>query len=240
MDDDDLFTKIDEALGQSANERLERNAAPYDGIMGTLDDWVPANFHREFHAIRDRLLSTYEHADLLGYIAEMRDMGMQGDRDAGEFAELVSLADDLEAASPSGMLTGTYYRPRTPFQIMADVSILAQFQEAVRLGPVEGLALLTDNEHAGQVIHGKKFPGRKPGSYAPWKKWIERKLKKDNALKPAALWELFKAKPLRGWRAVESAKIGQYLESPTGSDDDVTYKRFQDAVGEVRRDLKKG
>jgi hypothetical protein len=240
MDDDALNERIDQILFSEHEEIKKRKAAPYDGVMGTLDEWIPANFHREFHAIRNRLLSTYEHADLLGYIAEMRDMGMRGDRDAGEFAELVSLADDLETASPSGMLTGTYSRPRTPFQIMADVSILAQFQEAVRMGPVEGLALLTDNEHAGQVIHGKKFPGRKPGSYAPWKKWIERKLKKNNALKPAALWELFKAKPLRGWHAVESAKIGQYLESPTGSDDDVTYKRFQDAVGEVRRDLKKG
>jgi hypothetical protein len=120
------------------------------------------------------------------------------------------------------------------------IQFLAMIVHAVRLGPERGLALLTDAGLAGQVIHGKKFPGRKPGSYASWKKWIERKLKKDNALKPAALWELFKAKPLRGWRAVESAKIGQYLESPTCSDDDVTYKRFQDAVSEVRRDLKKG
>ncbi len=121
-----------------------------------------------------------------------------------------------------------------------DRAILARYLYAATLGEEKGLPLVIGNDHAEQVIHGKKFPGRKLGSYAPWKKWIERKLKKDTALKPAALWEIFKAKPLRGWRAVESAKIGQYLESPTGSDDDVTYKRFQDAVGEVRRDLKKG
>jgi len=131
MDDEALYARVDEVLGQNKTEIQKRNAAPYDGVMGTLPDWVPANFDREFHAIRNRLISTYEHADLLDYIAEMRDMGMQGDRDRG-----------------------TYYRPRTPFQIIADVSILAQFQEATRLGPVDGLALLTDTEHAKTATIG--------------------------------------------------------------------------------------
>jgi hypothetical protein len=154
MDDDALYARVDEVLGQNQAEIQRRHAAPYDGVMGTLPDWMPANFHREFDAIRGRLLATYSRADLLDYVAEMRDMGMLGNRDAGEFAELVSLADDLETTSPSGMLTGTYSRPRTPFKIMADVSTLAQIQEAVRLGPVEGLALLTDQEHAKTATIG--------------------------------------------------------------------------------------
>jgi hypothetical protein len=234
--DDDKIDAIVDALTRAENQLT---GPAYDGVFGRLPEWIPANFHVDFHKIRGRLLEAYSHTDLLGYIAEYLAMD--------ENPETYSI----------------------PGEIMLDVSLLAHYQEAVRLaekvrqekerelladdmepkkaalkarmeGEKAGLALLTDPEHAGQVEHGKKFTSRKPRSYAPWKKWIERKLKKDIALKPAALWELFKAKPLRGWRAVESAKIGQYLESPTGSDDDVTYKRFQDAVGEVRRDLKKG
>lgn len=204
--DDDLAAIVD-ALTRDEN-RL--NAPAYDGVLGRLPEWVPANIHEDFCARRERLLRTYSHADLLDYIAKY-----------------IAITEDTTEYS-------------IPFDIMRDVSMLAHYQEAVRLGPVEGLALLTDPEYARLVTLGKKFLGRKPGSYAPWKKWIEQKLKNNINLKPAALWELFKANPRRGWRAVESAKLGRYLESPTGSDDDVTYKRFQDAVGEVRRNLKKG
>lgn len=156
MNDEALYARVDELMGQNWDDLQKRNAASYDGVLGTLPEWVPANFDREFHATRNRLLATYSHQDLLGYIAEVRDMSMRGDRDAGEFAELVMLADGLETAEPSGMLTGTYCRPRTPFQIMADVSILAQIQEAVKLGPEAGLALLTDMEHAKTATIGAK------------------------------------------------------------------------------------
>ncbi len=237
MDDEALFARVDEVLGQNQAEFQQRNGAPYDGVMGTLPEWIPANFHREFHAIRDRLLSTYEHADLLGYIAEMRDLGMRGNRDAGEFAELVSLADDLEAASPSGMLTGTYSRPRTPFKIMADVSILAQIQEALRLGPLEGLALLTDNEHAGQVIHGRKFPGRKPGSIGPVRKFIRARLAKNSNATNKELWAAIKAKPPKGWIPMDTTKFGRYIEGPPGSDE-VKWKSFCTYASLERKRLK--
>ena len=198
MDDEALYARIDEVLGQNQAEIQRRHAAPYDGVMGALPDWMPANFHREFHAIRDRLLSTYEHADLLHYIAEMRDLGM---------------------------LTGTYSRPRTPFKIMADVSILAQIQEAFRLGPLEGLALLTDNEHAGQVIHGRKFPGRKPGSIGPVRKFIRARLAKNSNPTNGELWDAISKRPPKGWTVMDSPRLGRYIEGPS-SDDEVKWKSF--------------
>lgn len=216
MDDEALYARVDEVLGQNKTEIQKRNAAPYDGVMGTLPDWVPANFGREFHAIRNRLLSTYEHADLLDYIAEMRDMGMR---------------------CPSGLLTGTYYRPRTPFQIMTDVSILAQFQEATRLGPVDGLALLTDAELAGQVEHGKKFPGRKPGSIGPVRKFIRDKLAKNHAATNEELWAAIKAKPPKGWTPMDTTKFGRYIEGPPGSDE-VKWKSFCTYASDERKMLK--
>jgi hypothetical protein len=208
-------------LMAAADESESKRQQPYDGVCGVLPfaSW-PVNFHQDFEITRDKLLRDgYTTEQLQTYIADV--------------IETTKAALNNPDNPPN-------CNPVCPFDIYGDVGILAHFWTAVQLGEEKGLAFLTDANHAGQVIHGKKFPGRKQGSYAPWKKWIERKLKKDNALKPAALWDQFKAKPLGRWRAVESARIGQYLESPTGSGDDVTYKRFQDAVSEVRRDLKKG
>lgn len=92
------------------------------------------------------------------------------------------------------------------------------------------------------AIKGRVFAngGKKKGAYSPVKKWIERQLKKNIDLKPAELWAMLKEKPLHGWKIVEPrfSKIEKFIEAPT-SGDDMPYKRFQDAVSEVKRDLKK-
>lgn len=124
MTDDDKIDAIVDALTRAENQL---NGPAYDGVFGTLDGWIPANFHVDFHKIRGRLLEAYSHADLLGYIAEYLAMD--------ENTETYSI----------------------PGEIMRDVSILAQYQEAVRLGLDEGLALLTDKEHAGRVKKGDDY-----------------------------------------------------------------------------------
>lgn len=121
MTDDDKIDAIVDALTRAENQL---NGPAYDGVFGTLDGWIPANFHVDFHKIRGRLLEAYSHADLLGYIAEYLAMD--------ENTETYSI----------------------PGEIMRDVSILAQYQEAVRLGLDEGLALLTDTEHAKTATIG--------------------------------------------------------------------------------------
>jgi hypothetical protein len=158
MDDDALFARIDEVMRLEQTELRKREEARYDGIMGKLSNWLPENFHREFEAIRNKLLATYRHRDLLDYIAEMRrEWGMQGNRDAGELAELVELDGALQerelGLSHGGMLSGTFC-PRTPAPIRRDVSRLAQFQEAVELGPENGLAVLLGDEHAKTATIG--------------------------------------------------------------------------------------
>lgn len=121
MTDDDKIDAIVDALTRAENQLT---GPAYDGVFGTLDGWIPANFHVDFHKIRGRLLEAYSHTDLLGYIAEYLAMD--------ENPETYSI----------------------PGEIMRDVSILAQYQEAVRLGQVEGLALLTDTEHAKTATIG--------------------------------------------------------------------------------------
>lgn len=124
MTDDDKIDAIVDALTRAENQL---NGPAYDGVFGTLDGWIPANFHVDFHKIRGRLLEAYSHTDLLGYIAEYLAMD--------ENPETYSI----------------------PGEIMLDVSLLAHYQEAVRLGQVEGLALLTDKEHAGRVKKGDDY-----------------------------------------------------------------------------------
>ena len=150
MTDDDKIDAIVDALTRAENQLT---GPAYDGVFGTLDGWIPANFHVDFHKIRGRLLEAYSHTDLLGYIAEYLAMD--------ENPETYSI----------------------PGEIMRDVSILAQYQEAVRLaekvrqekerelladgmepkkaalkarmeGEKAGLALLTDPEHAKTATIG--------------------------------------------------------------------------------------
>jgi len=130
-DDDKIDDKIDAIVDALTRAENQLNGPAYDGVFGRLPEWIPANFHVDFRIIRERLLETYSHADLLDYIDEMRGTGM--------------------------LTETTYSRPRTPFKIMRDVSILAHYQEAVRLGLDEGLALLTDKEHAGRVKKGDDY-----------------------------------------------------------------------------------
>ena len=124
MTDDDKIDAIVDALTRAENQL---NGPAYDGVFGRLPEWIPANFHVDFRIIRERLLETYSHADLLDYIDEYLAMD--------ENPETYSI----------------------PGEIMRDVSILAHYQEAVRLGQVEGLALLTDKEHAGRVKKGDDY-----------------------------------------------------------------------------------
>lgn len=242
--DDKLDVILTDGLKQAWGESQSRQAAPYDGIMGELPGWVPENFHREFHAIRGRLLETYSHGDLLNYLAEVKDT--------------------LNPDNPA------YSRPLTPGKIWCDVSVLAQFQEAVELaervrqeaerqllaegmepakaarkaemrGQEAGLALLTDSEHAYAATTGKKFrAGRTPATGGPIRKWIEQQLSKNPTMKNRELWAAIKAKPPRGWQVMENRQ-GKYLDGPkTGNvaKNEMSYGRFSNVAKEERDKLK--
>ena len=136
-----------EIIGPLEREMLRRDAAPYDGIMGSLPEWVPDNFHREFHTIRDRLLKKYTHEHLLHSIA----------------------TGIAEARNIKGMLTGEPLDlTKGPFEFsevrgVREVSFLARLKGAVELGPESGLALLTDTQHAGRVKKGKNYGQHQSG-----------------------------------------------------------------------------
>ena len=133
MNDDSSNNTLRNDLKKALHEIESRNKAPYDGVMGELPDGIPKNFQLRFHAIRDRLLETYTHEELLDYIADVE-----------------------EILDPEG----GYVHPSIPIEIIEDVSTLMHFQEAVRLGKEvnkeAGLAFLTDSNLAKQVATGVK------------------------------------------------------------------------------------
>jgi hypothetical protein len=131
MDDDEL-------IGPLEREMRRRDSLPFDGIMGSLPNWVPDNFQRQFHAIRDRLLTKYTHERLLDSL----DKGI------------------AEARSIRGMLTNKPYDlSEGVFEFsevrgICDASFLVRLKLAVNMGPEAGLALLTDAEHAKTTTIG--------------------------------------------------------------------------------------
>lgn len=136
-----------EIIGPLELEMLLRNAAPYDGIMGSLPTWVPENFRREFLVIRDRLLKKYTHAHLLDCI----DKG-------------IAAAQNMRGMLSNNPLDIT----KAPFEFsevrgVREASFLARLKGAVELGPESGLALLTDPQHAGRVKKGKNYGQHQSG-----------------------------------------------------------------------------
>ena len=83
--------------------------------------------------------------------------------------------------------------------------------------------------------HGKKFPGRKVGSYAPIHKAIARLLK-QRPIKNLQLWDTLKSRPPRGWTFFDNSQ-GKYIEGPKASDG-MNYSRFRNIASEERKKLK--
>lgn len=212
--------KDDEIIGPIEREMLCRSEAPYDGVMGSLPTWVPDNFHREFHTIRDRLLKKYTHEHLLHSIA----------------------TGIAEAQNIKGMLTEeSLDLTKGPFEFsevrgVREASFLARLKKAVDLGPESGLALLTDPDHASQTVQGKKFlDGRKIGSIGAIRKFIRTTLKKDSSLKNEELWEAIRKRPPKGWTAMENSAFGRYVEGPSPRDN-VKWSSFCNIAAKERRE----
>lgn len=83
--------------------------------------------------------------------------------------------------------------------------------------------------------HGKKFPGRKPGTYGPIRKAIARLLK-QRPMKNAELWDTLKSRRPRGWTFFDNSQ-GKYIEGPKKSDG-MDYARFRNIASEERKKLK--
>ncbi len=88
---------------------------------------------------------------------------------------------------------------------------LAHLRYAISQGKSKGLRVLAGD----QAEHGQRFKdGRKPGSVGPIRKAIAKLLAKTPEMKNPELWDAIKNRPPRGWQAIESTRLGKYLEGP--------------------------
>ncbi|UVT20562.1 MAG: hypothetical protein H8K03_01175 [Nitrospira sp.] len=130
--------QIGAEIANAAQMLDDRRSAEYDGVIGSLPPWIPDNFVKEFRATGDRLLQT-------GYTAkQIRDLMAQEMR-----RYRYAVRNPEKPISYGGFLW--------PPAVGKDVSFLAHLKTAVRLGPEEGLAFLTDETHAKKVNKGERY-----------------------------------------------------------------------------------
>ena len=130
---DCLMTEMDKTMkGHSP-----RSDAEYDGVLGLPPDWIPLTIRGEFEVARNRIL----------------DCGYEPETVCTWIQERIAIRDATTANSPKSH----YIRPGIPATIWNDIGTLAWIWEARQLGEEKGLALLTDDHLAAQVIKGKKY-----------------------------------------------------------------------------------
>lgn len=122
-------------------------------------------------------------------------------------------------------------------KIIAEVGARVQLEEDTGM-PVQWR---TDPERAisetlERAASAKFTSGRKVGTTSPIRKRMAELLRKTPGMNNAALWDVIKAQPPRGWELVEN-HLGKYAYGPTGMSD-MGYSRFCNVAAELRRNMK--
>jgi hypothetical protein len=122
-------------------------------------------------------------------------------------------------------------------ELDADAGIVKQLKTLLAF--VIRDANLLDREEAIRTLkpkaaHGKKFTGRKPGSFGKLHKWVQKFIAKHPHAMPAQAWEALKNRPPKGFEVVDGFKPYVWVdgEGATG------LARFKNIVSEERRALK--
>lgn len=133
-----LSDEINKTIASDLLVLNERAKMTYDGVVGTLPLWMPNNFHAEFEQTRSRVLNEgYKPQSMRTYIDE--------------------LIATTKVASANSKKKPLYIRPSIPLGIRKELNFLAHIWVASQMDEREGLAFLTDQTHARQVIMGKKY-----------------------------------------------------------------------------------
>lgn len=187
-----------------------------DAIL-KVPDGIPERMREDFRNARDRLLGAY---------------GMTP-------AALLEAIDDVLAVHAEDMADPAYAEyERHLGRADRHIALLTRLIHVAGLEPEAGLALLTDPAHAAVTTHGKKMRnGRKVGTIGAVRKWIRHKLSKAPTIKNAELWDAIKAKPPKGWKPMESPRLGCYIEGPSATDN-VSYKTLCTYAALERKYLK--
>lgn len=123
------------AILQAIQDKADRReSAPYDGVFGLLDNWVPAWHQKRFVQTRNSLL----------------DRGRYGDGFARE--QIIEWIDAYCRLTDSSQ---GYVRNYVPFELWEPIGDLAHYRYAVSLGEKKGLELLAGKD----AVRGRKVIG---------------------------------------------------------------------------------
>jgi hypothetical protein len=132
----DLDRFLDETLESRPGILNDRANKRYDGVLGTLPDWMPRNFHEAFQQARNKVLdASYDAEQVRRFIMELIDINKQA------------------LAHPNNC----YVRASVPFNFYKEINLMARLWTAAQMNKTEGLAYLTDQAHAERVEKGEKY-----------------------------------------------------------------------------------
>lgn len=200
-----------------------RSQQPYDGVLGTLPQWIPKNFHIEFESTRETLLQEgYVVTEIQQYMDEIVEN------------ERIALADPC--APPK--MRGCTVMSRT---VREAVYTLVMFQQAVRLaeemGEEKGLAYLTDSRTAGLITKGVRFTGNSrdmSALYCEVLKILERFGKKTSADDVCTLLKEHGSEKV----IQEVTEEDVYWSDDNGLDKTTQRTSFISRLGEIRKKVK--
>lgn len=124
-----LFDDMEKTLRSHLLVLNERAKKKYDGVVGTLPDWMPPDFHLQFEDARNRLLTQLSHTEVFSYLQEY-----------GKY-----LKPKYDG------------RPRFPIAYTKLIGTLHYIQKAVSLDETKGLAWLVGPIAAGKIEKGRKY-----------------------------------------------------------------------------------
>lgn len=127
------FNNALEAVQAALNECNRRDAQPYDGIVGTLPEWVPQPFHRDFHFIQGKLLSELK----------------QSEDDIRRYIKVYEQEDSFQSMLSS-----------IPIRVFDYIGPLWKYKRAVEAGREEGLKILLGDKAAEEIARGKRAAER--------------------------------------------------------------------------------
>ncbi len=149
MDDTPLDEETVAKLKQVIDEHTQLCEAEYDGVLGTLPEWVPDSNQKEFQDSRNQLLEHYSHSQILHWIESHISHRLTGELPECSYGQKFIMPD-----------------------ARYNISVLALIKKAVLSGKKKGLGLLAGN----LAVKGDSFSqagGTKKGKYYEPKKSIK-------------------------------------------------------------------
>jgi hypothetical protein len=214
-------------LSRTLAQLRDNSRHDYDGVLGSLPNWIPEPFRGEFEMARNFLIAEgYKPKMIRVFIAE----------DARTWRSLTRHPDQC------------LVRPRfvlTP-NVMKAVRTLLRARIASKKDPIKGIDYLTDSAHASRIAHADKYSqhqsaiAKHPRGNA-LDEFIDA-LVRDEEATAEDLWNRLYGnldeecrEPQTQWNETDPPKSTLSYETDSGKRKSITFGRFRNRVSEHRK-----